>query len=251
MNVVHKDASFSKLEDKLKAVILKCQPKYLVDSKDTNSALGVDMHKIAQADRVEHYSLPEGLHVYKYFSGVDPINYFVTAQPLYTPVERTGSRESTYVNEYFSGISCIEYSRGGDGNSVPVGRDANYFGQPHISLLSTDVYSTDELSKEVIATSDQQLTFPAGSNFTPYYMGEISDMRKIAETGDLFEYIKNSSAKDAYIEKSLNNIQATTDIINSIYLSKMEKSSLLKALLGRNKELSSRIDVFKASKKGR
>ena len=244
-------ANFHKMEDKIKSVLMKCKAETLVDSNDIQNEFGLSVHRIANATRVEHYLIPEGLHVYKYYDGINPIDYLVTAKPLFTGITRLLPDNTTYEGRYFSGISCLEYSRGNVGNSVPIDNTAKYYDESHISLLSTDVYSTDELNKEVTATSTGPLEFGKVSNYTPYYMGEISELRSIAESGDLFTYINKSESKDAYIEKALANIKDTTALINEVYLARNEKKGLLYALLGKNKFLSSQIDAFKAHSKGR
>ncbi len=245
---------FVNLENKLKRTIMQCSDKNLVESFNKYDALKLG---VKNATDVAHYQLENGLHVYKFLNGNQPIDYWIAGKPLYESYTYRGTDGKECQGKKFNGNSGLEYSAGGIGNSLPLDGVDHYSTQRIVAVMIPGPNKA-YLKSDIQAAEGFPIQGGLFSTFKDYcYYSAPRGERSAAqyfEEGDLVGYISACQIQQYQPDNKAikEDLLDTFGKIDQLTISKQnepeKKRGFLKGLLSRNKDLDQLLDPFTAEK---
>ncbi len=240
-NILKSVENYSEMESKLKAIISKCDKNALKDQSNGQSFLDVK-----NANKIEHYIIEGGLHVYKFLNGNKPIDYFISSSPIVEQYEYTNNNKK-FVNKKYTEVPFFEYSCGGPRNSLPINVDKYHMSQfIGVSVPSRNgAYPISDITAVSGDGLRADLFSKLGNDIYSLY-NRNKETRDYFKTGDLFNYINslNPDERDKNIVEQLKN---TLSKINQVTLKvdqSKDKKSEFKGLFSRFKKDSNELEPF-------
>lgn len=223
--------NFNLLEDSFKKVVSQCNRKSLKESVCLRDYPLSSFYCVGNATDYE-YHVVNGLYIYKFFNGSNIINYRISNSPLY---------KIDSMNHITSiGNSCFEYSCGGKDNGAVL--DAIYCGTtPNISVLTCRSEGS-QFDSELLFLRDDLKISCVGLFSNLSYSNE-------AKSGNLESLFKKYKPIDQRTSGIISDLSSILNSIYSISKSNASKKGILAGLLGKNRALNAKLEVFGQTKK--
>lgn len=241
--------SFKSLEDKIKVIISACSSKTLKRTDEINKPDGV-----RNADRGEQHILENGLSVYIFYKDKNPIDYWVSATPLYEEYEYT-NRYGNHKGLKYSGKSGIEYTSGGRDNSL-VFNSTNYYSGEQLGIIGNQYDRLTKLADTVPTISggyDLEFSYASPISSDMFNVFNSKELEAIKDKCDLEKYLQVFQPKtdeSKHIVDDLQDCISKTNEIVSMKKQLYDKRGFLKKLLEKNKSLDAEIASFDAFGRG-
>jgi len=224
-NLIQKD-NYKKLADKLNEVIEKCSKKNLTKIYQKN-----DFNILVKnAKLIEQYTLSDKLNVYILFNeNYELISVWMSSNPML-------KKENNNSSYCYSGAAGIEFTNGGEGNSVSMWN--NFYNSEQIGLIGNFCGQITKIANTTpLQNGGYRLDF---NNVGNYFDRSFSWKSKTdyEKNCDLENYVLNYNLTDS---EFLNSIKDCFNEINKITKKKTDRKGLLKNLLNKFTDNNSKI----------
>ena len=247
---------FELLKIKLKAVISECSEKTLirVDTGNVNSEIPISWY-FSGATRGEQHVLENGLYVYIFYSGDNPINYLFSSKPFFEDYEFINPHYGTkYINKKYNNVTGLEFTFGGKGNSIPLDGTDCFYGEQVgiIGPVQNNGFKALEKYMAIVPNEEGKLVFKSslrgkGEQGSFVYYEKSDELTQYQKSCDLEGFITNCRPEDSYGQSQIDELRRCLSMINEIYWKNMKSKKgkeELKGLLAIVDALDNKLDGF-------
>lgn len=215
--------NFQKLESKMKAIMKKCNKKTFTQAFDGTG-------DVIHARGVEEYLLDDGLYVYLFFNDdKECIDMLISATPVYEKYEFKDRNGNSHIGTKYTGASGIEYSFGGEFNSLFF--DGNWYLQKQIGLFeNVDGRMTKTASTIPTMAGGYDLQLSISGTINKYDCNNLSDFESYRDKCDIEGIIDNYQVRYNSNQSSVDKYKLCFEKVNNIAENKNKKSWLKKLL---------------------
>lgn len=240
-NIDLQNKNFKEMEKMILSAIKTINKKTLIRTDENNIPYGV-----SNANRGEQHILENGLSVYIFYNKEQPINYWISASPIFDEYKYT-NRFGEHIGTKYNGKTAIEYTSGGINNGLPYNA-TSYYNKVQIGIIGDSSGKLMKLADTVPTMAEgYNLDVASFSSISPFNASNWQEANQYLKNGDLKSYIETYQPVQETSKKQISELQECLNQMEQIHIKQQQSSNkkgFLKKLLGRSNSLGEEINAF-------